>query len=59
MVHFLVMAIDRGLTASEILTLPFYHPTFEEGLKPALREICLRTGGPVAMERDDGFLAGA
>lgn len=59
MAHFLVMAIDRGLTASEILTLPFYHPTFEEGLKPALREICSRTGGPVAMERDDGFLAGA
>ncbi|WP_232493115.1 dihydrolipoyl dehydrogenase [Novosphingobium kaempferiae] len=57
--HFLVMAIDRGLTASEILALPFYHPTFEEGLKPALREICSRTGGPVAMERDDGFLAGA
>lgn len=50
---------DRELTASEILTLPFYHPSFEEGLKHALREICSRTGGPVAMERDDGFLAGA
>ncbi|GAB7555387.1 hypothetical protein NRB_49040 [Novosphingobium sp. 11B] len=59
MAHLLVMAIDRGLTASEILPLPFYHPTFEEGLKPALREICSRTGGPVGMERDDGFLAGA
>lgn len=59
MAHFLVMAIDRDLTASEIPPLPFYHPTFEEGLKPALREICSRTGGPVGMERDAGFLAGA
>lgn len=40
--HLLVQAIDRGLTASQMLELPFYHPTLEEGLKTALREICAK-----------------
>jgi dihydrolipoamide dehydrogenase len=38
--HLFALAIDRGETAGALLQLPFYHPTFEEGLKPALREIC-------------------
>jgi len=38
--HLLAWAIERGETAAALLKLPFYHPTFEEGLKPALREIC-------------------
>jgi dihydrolipoamide dehydrogenase len=38
--HLFAMAIDRGETAGALLQLPFYHPTFEEGLKPALRKIC-------------------
>jgi dihydrolipoamide dehydrogenase len=28
------------MTADDMLKLPFYHPTYEEGLKPALRSIC-------------------
>jgi dihydrolipoamide dehydrogenase len=38
--HLFAWAIERGETAVQMLRLPFYHPTFEEGLKPALREIC-------------------
>jgi dihydrolipoamide dehydrogenase len=37
--HLFAWAIERGETASALLKLPLYHPTFEEGLKPALREI--------------------
>lgn len=47
MAHLLIRAIQRGETASDLLDMPFYHPTLEEGLKPALREICVAT--PVAL----------
>ena len=43
MAHLLVHAIQRGETASDLLNMPFYHPTLEEGLKSALREICAAT----------------
>jgi dihydrolipoamide dehydrogenase len=39
MAHLLALAIDRSLTARDMLRLPFYHPTLEEGLRTALREI--------------------
>jgi dihydrolipoamide dehydrogenase len=39
-VHLFAWAIERGETADALLRLPIYHPTFEEGLKSALREIC-------------------
>ncbi len=45
--HLLIGAIQRGDTASDLLELPFYHPTLEEGLKGALREICAAT--PIAL----------
>jgi dihydrolipoamide dehydrogenase len=38
--HLFAWAIERRETADTLLQLPSYHPTFEEGLKPALREIC-------------------
>ena len=38
--HLIAWSIERGETAGRLLTMPFYHPTFEEGLKPALRQIC-------------------
>ncbi|WP_050525727.1 dihydrolipoyl dehydrogenase [Pseudorhodobacter aquimaris] len=38
--HLLILAIKREETARGLLGMPFYHPTLEEGLKPALREIC-------------------
>ena len=48
--HTLAWAIERGATASELLSMPFYHPTLEEGLRPALREICEAV--PIAQPAD-------
>ncbi|HET9238386.1 MAG TPA: dihydrolipoyl dehydrogenase [Oligoflexus sp.] len=36
--HLLALAVDRQLTVSEMLELPFYHPTLEEGIRTALRD---------------------
>lgn len=37
--HLLALAIDQHLTVNDLLRLPFYHPTLEEGLRTALRGI--------------------
>ena len=37
--HLLAWAISLKLTAQEALTLPFYHPVVEEGLRTALRDV--------------------
>jgi len=39
MAHLLALAIERSLTAQDMLRLPFYHPVLEEGLRTALREL--------------------
>jgi dihydrolipoamide dehydrogenase len=52
--HLLAWAIQQGLSASDLLDLPFYHPTYEEGLKPALRAICEAANGTGPADRDDG-----
>ena len=36
--HLLAWARQIGLTVGEMLTLPFYHPVVEEGLRTALRD---------------------
>ena len=35
--HLLALAIERALTVSQLLQMPFYHPSFEEGLRKAVR----------------------
>lgn len=35
----LALAIGQGLTVNNLLRMPFYHPTLEEGLRTALRAI--------------------
>ncbi|MBT2246097.1 MULTISPECIES: dihydrolipoyl dehydrogenase [Sphingobium] len=57
--HLLAHAIQQKLTASELLDMPFYHPTYEEGLQPALREICKRVSDPDPTDREDGFMPGS
>lgn len=42
--HLLALAIGRGLSAHDVLAMPFYHPVLEEGLRTALREIARRSG---------------
>ena len=37
--HFIYLAIERNMKAQELLDIPFYHPTLEEGLRPALKGI--------------------
>jgi dihydrolipoamide dehydrogenase len=39
MAHLLALAIGRELTVHDLLRMPFYHPTVEEGLRTALRQI--------------------
>lgn len=56
MAHLLTWAIMNCTSASDLLEMPFYHPTLEEGLKPALREICRASS---LDPRDSGNPAGA
>jgi dihydrolipoamide dehydrogenase len=56
--HLVAWAIEQGETATEVLRHPFYHPTLEEGLKAALREICEAVEAETAPEMDDGALPG-
>lgn len=57
MAHLLVQAVSHGLTASEMLAQPFYHPTLEEGLKTALRDICAKV--PASGDYDRSVSPGA
>jgi dihydrolipoamide dehydrogenase len=57
--HLLAWAIESGLDASSLMDRPFYHPTFEEGLKPALRQLCETAGVAPPSARDLGAPSGA
>jgi dihydrolipoamide dehydrogenase len=39
MAHLLALAIGQKLSVHDLLRMPFYHPTLEEGLRTALRQI--------------------
>ncbi|MBK1698248.1 dihydrolipoyl dehydrogenase [Rhodovibrio salinarum] len=41
--HLFALAIQQGLTAVDVLRMPFYHPTVEERVQDALREIAGQT----------------
>ncbi|WP_111735341.1 dihydrolipoyl dehydrogenase [Roseovarius amoyensis] len=56
--HLLCWAIEAEMTVPRLLEMPFYHPTLEEGLKPALRELCERLREPRPWGRDDGYIPG-
>ena len=36
--HLLAWAVQQKLTVAEVLDMPFYHPTLEEGMQSALRD---------------------
>lgn len=38
--HLLALAVDRRMTAEALLCAPFYHPTFEELVQNALKDLC-------------------
>jgi len=37
--HLLAWAVQQGLTAAEMLKMPYYHPTLEESLQSALNDL--------------------
>ena len=58
--HLLALAVDRGLTAHDLLAMPFYHPVLEEGLRTALREISRQSqGGRPDLSACDSYQAEA
>lgn len=42
--HLLSWAIQQQLTVSEVLDMPFYHPTIEEGVRTALQRLARELG---------------
>jgi dihydrolipoamide dehydrogenase len=40
--HLLAWALQAGMTVSQMLEMPFYHPVVEEGLRTALRDLAAR-----------------
>ena len=42
--HLLAWAIQARMTVAGVLQMPFYHPTIEEGLRTALRELLTALG---------------
>lgn len=57
--HMLTWAVQQGQTATQLLKMPFYHPTIEEGLKAALRTICAATPLALPDDQDRGIPSGA
>ncbi len=52
--HLIAWMVQSRQTADDVLALPFYHPTIEEGLKPALEEICEQLDRRMPADRDPG-----
>ncbi len=57
--HIIAWAVQNGQTATQLLQMPFYHPTIEEGLKSALRTICSATPLALPADQDHGAPSGA
>lgn len=58
--HLLAWVIQRELTVADVLALPFYHPTIEEGLRTALRDAASKLDDSVRQTCDvTSTLAGA
>lgn len=50
--HLLAWAVQKRMTVSEMLEMPFYHPVIEEGLRTALRDLNRNLDiGPQPVER--------
>ncbi|MFY3385463.1 dihydrolipoyl dehydrogenase [Paracidovorax sp. MALMAid1276] len=50
MAHLLALAVQQRLSVHDLLGMPFYHPTLEEGLRSALRDAARQL--PTARESD-------
>lgn len=56
--HLLTWAVTQEMTAQDLLSMPIYHPTLEEGLKSALQEICNVASVSMRNDRDTGVPSG-
>ena len=56
--HLLAWAIKQKMTATQLLEMPFHHPTIEEGFKQALRTSCAATPIAIPENQDAGSPAG-
>lgn len=56
--HLLTWAVTQEMTAHDLLSMPIYHPTLEEGLKPALKQICEAAEVTMRSDRDTGVPSG-
>ncbi len=57
--HLLAWACQSQMTVAQMLTMPFYHPVVEEGLRTALRELQRQIDqGPPLSERCDACTPG-
>lgn len=61
MAHTLALAISQELTATEVLSMPIYHPVLEEGMRTALRDANkkIQTSHSFDLSRCDAFQAEA
>ncbi|HSH43640.1 MAG TPA: dihydrolipoyl dehydrogenase [Arenicellales bacterium] len=51
MAHLLAWSLAAGITARQAMSMPFYHPVVEEGLRTALRDLAGKVaGGRAPME---------
>jgi dihydrolipoamide dehydrogenase len=48
--HLLAWVTQQQLTVADVLKLPFYHPTIEEGLRTALRDVARRLSEVAAQD---------
>jgi dihydrolipoamide dehydrogenase len=51
--HLLAWAVQSGASVKDLLQMPFYHPTLEEGLRTALRDAARNAGWLPAKKSSD------
>jgi dihydrolipoamide dehydrogenase len=56
--HLIAWAIETKQTAMSLLAMPIYHPTLEEGLRTALRQICKQIDSDIPGHMDQGSVPG-
>jgi dihydrolipoamide dehydrogenase len=56
--HLIAWAIEKRQTAMQVLDMPIYHPTYEEGLRAALKQICEQSELSFSADRDEGAAPG-
>lgn len=56
--HLIALAIGRDCSPHDLLEMPYYHPTLEEGLKRALQDLCDGLSDTRPWNRSDESLPG-